>query len=57
MLLFCQCITSDLGRSGEGSIELVAWGRRYIILILILGISDDGSNKWKSIMQCKGSKE
>ena len=50
-----QCITSDLQRSVEGSIELVVCGHKYIMLNL--GRSCEGSNKWKLIMQCRGSEE
>ena len=38
-----RCITSDLERSVEGLIELVAWGQKYIMLNLKR--SGEGSNK------------
>ena len=42
-----QCITSYLERIVEGSIELVAWGQKYIMLNLER--SGKGSNKRKFI--------
>ena len=42
----CQCINSDLERSGEGSIELVAWGDFFLWLLSVNTLEQWSVEEW-----------